>query len=286
MPMRRWLMWFVLGLVGCAQTQTFRADRGIEELAAQGFRTVETPVHIKAWLKDSASDRRELSARVLHVFVEGDGAAWWSQQWPPADPTPRISVALPMALSDPHPGVAYLARPCQYLTAAHRSSCPVAWWTNERWSEAVIVLTAQALDQLVRVSGASELVLIGHSGGGNLALLAASRRHDVRCVVTLAAPLDIQAWVTGHGLAPVKGSLSPVDLPSPSGSFQEHHLLGLDDRIVPPSAHGRYALRLRPDQVVRVSQQGHTQGWVQRWYKPVADQAPLSESLSDCLGTI
>jgi pimeloyl-ACP methyl ester carboxylesterase len=221
---------------------------------------------------------------VLHVYLEGDGAAWWAQRLPPADPTPRRSVALPMAQDDPHPSVAYLARPCQFLTAASRQDCPVSWWTTGRWSESVVSITAQALERLRQTSGAHELVLVGHSGGGTLALLVAARRRDVRCVVTLASPLDLQAWAQEQGMTPLTDSLNPADLPMPvAPGVQERHLQGAVDRVVPVSATGRFSTRLLPEQRRVMPHQGHTQGWVQQWRQAWEAQTPLATWLQGCL---
>jgi predicted alpha/beta hydrolase family esterase len=270
-------------LAGCAFPSSSSVERAVLALPDLGFMSIDTPPHIKAWLKRDEPSQRVLTSSVLHVYLEGDGAAWWAQRLPPADPTPLSSVALPLALADRHSRVAYLGRPCQFLSAVERPLCPVQWWTSERWGEAVVEITAQALDRLLQASGAHELVLIGHSGGGTLALLVAARRRDVRCVVTMASPLDIQAWAQGQGMTPLSGSLNPADLPMPAGVFQERHLLGEDDRVVPLSSMGRYEARLHPEHVMRLPHQGHSQGWVQRWQGAQASDNALSTWLRGCL---
>lgn len=280
-----WACSAVIGLVGCASPVSFSVERGLRELADQGFVPIESSPQIKAWLKRPATTQGGVTSAVLHVYLEGDGAAWWGHRFPPSDPTPRTSVALPLALTDPHASVAYLARPCQFLEASGRADCPLQWWTHARWGEAAVALTAQALDRLQEVSAAREIVLVGHSGGGTLALLVAVRRPVVRCVVTIASPLDLQAWSEGQGMTALTGSLNPADLPVPAGGFQERHLLGDEDRVVPASSMGRYGERLRPEHVMRVPLQGHSQGWVQRWRSAQSDHAPLVTWLGGCLGS-
>jgi pimeloyl-ACP methyl ester carboxylesterase len=270
-------------LSGCAQWSSTPVERELAELQRQGFVAVEVQPQLKAWLKQTEPTAHVRPSAVLHVYLEGDGAAWWGQRLPPADPTPRTSVALPLALADTHSAVAYLARPCQYLTRTIRTGCPVAWWTSERWGEPVIAMTAHALNTLLKTSGARELVLIGHSGGGTLALLVAPRQRDVRCVVTLAAPLDLNAWAQAHGLTPFAASANPAELPMPNGRFQERHLLGQEDRVVPLSSLGRYAARLPAEHVLTLPNQGHGQGWVQQWQTLRDASGPLSGWLSGCL---
>jgi hypothetical protein len=281
----RWLWAYgaIMGLMGCALPASFGVERGLRELSQKGFVPVESSSQVKAWLKRHDATTGPGSQAILHVYLEGDGAAWWAQRLPPVDPTPRTSVALPLALEDPHASVAYLARPCQFLPASPRPVCPVQWWTGERWGEAAISLTHQALDRLRQDSGARELVLVGHSGGGTLALLAAARRTDVRCVVTIASPLDLQAWTEGQGMSLLSGSLNPADLPVLAGSFQERHLQGDEDLVVPASSIGRYVGRVRPEHVLRVPMQGHSQGWVQRWRSAHRGSTPLATWLGGCM---
>jgi pimeloyl-ACP methyl ester carboxylesterase len=44
--------------------------------------------------------------------------------------------------------------------------------------------------------------LIGYSGGGALATLIAERRGDVAWLITIAANLDLAAWIRSRGIAP------------------------------------------------------------------------------------
>lgn len=284
----RWLLACALiaGLGGCAHPGLSSVEREQLALPHRGFVPVRTPGQIKAWLKRDPDGPGPMTSTVLQVYLEGDGAPWWAQRVPPTDPTPRSSVALPLALGETHAPVAYLARPCQFLSALDRSSCPVEWWTSARWSEPVIALTEQALDVLLQVSGARELVLTGHSGGGTLALLVAARRQDVRCVLTVASPLDVQAWTQGHGVTPLHGGGNPADVPVTSLTFQSRHLMGMEDRVVPATAVGRYGARLQPGQIVSVPALGHLQGWVSWWRAPGDEQARLSAWLQGCLKPI
>ncbi|MBI5898017.1 MAG: alpha/beta hydrolase [Rhodocyclales bacterium] len=141
----------------------------------------------------------------LSIYIEGDGAAWPSRWRPPADPTPDGTLVFDLLLADPAPKRAYLARPCQYLDPLALAACSPESWTNARFADAAVEAMDAAVTSLKRASGASRLRLVGHSGGGVMAMLLAARRDDVAQVITVAAPLRLRAWTAGHGLSPLQG---------------------------------------------------------------------------------
>lgn len=281
----RWLLVvaLVVALWGCAGFASSTLAPNAEAMSRHGYVPVVMPPGIQGWVKRPADTQDRTPSPVLHVYLEGDGAPWWAQRLPPADPTPLTSVAWPLAVADPHAQVAYLARPCQFLSVHARQSCPVAWWTSARWSEPVVTLTGQALDALLQASGARELVITGHSGGGTLALLVAARRQDVRCVLTVASPLDLQAWTEFHGVAAPEESLNPADVSVSSTQIATRHLFGSEDRRVPLASVGRYGERLQPDHVIVVPGQGHVQGWVNWWRASGEVQSRLFSWMKGCL---
>jgi pimeloyl-ACP methyl ester carboxylesterase len=258
------------GLMGCSQLPTDSRERPDALLGRLGFQSLEVEPTLKSWLRsrDVSVNRTDSVAstarpRRLRVYIEGDGAAWWSHRLPPADPTPTSSVVLHLAASDPQVDVAYLARPCQYLSAQSRAGCPHEWWTSARYGPEVIAQTQRLLDALVQRSGAQGLELIGHSGGGTVAVLAAAERQDVTCLVTLAAPLDIDAWTTHHQVARLHRSLNPSALPAGQPAAPAVHLFGERDTVVPVGTLGGYAHKLLPRQIMVMPGWGHTEGW--RW---------------------
>ncbi len=207
-----------------AQPRGFRA----EPLEAAGFRLFAL--------------RRQFSpAAVLTIYIEGDGAPWPNVFQPPADPTPRHPVALALADRDPSPAVAYLARPCQYLeNEERRHGCDAAYWSGRRYSEEVLAAMDEAVSRLKRRAGAASVRLLGHSGGGVVAVLLAQRRNDVSGLVTIAAPLALSEWTTAHQLSPLTGSLDPLGLRPGAAWAPAFHFAGAEDAIVPPAIVARF----------------------------------------------
>lgn len=227
---------FALGLflAGCAAPAHERIGASREAVAnwgaARGFASEEI----------AAGDFRLFALRrprspspLLTVYLEGDGAPWPSLYQPPPDPTPARPLALLLAASDPAPAVAYLGRPCQYLDARPLGDCDVSYWSRRRFAEEAVRAMDLALERLKEESGAQRLRLIGHSGGGVMALLLAQRRNDVERIVTLAAPLALALWTREQGLSPLEGSLDPMTLTAGASWPQAVHFAGAQDRVVP-----------------------------------------------------
>lgn len=181
------------------------------------------------------------AATVLHVYIEGDGAAWPSPFHPPRDPTPDRPVALALAAQDRAPAVVYLGRPCQYPSAEETSVCPVKYWTSHRFAPDVLEAYRQTLDRLKARAGATQLRLFGYSGGGVLAALLAMSRTDVAQLVTIAAPLSVAEWTAWHQVTPLTESLDPA---TQDGALPRAvHFVGGKDTVVPPDVVRGFARR-------------------------------------------
>ena len=168
-----------------------------------------------------------------HIYIEGDGRPWLDGNRVAADPTTIKPLMLRLMAQDSSPSV-YLGRPCYNLLEV-ASKCHPYFWTHGRYSEPVIASLTAALEKLVSVNQVSHMTLIGHSGGGTLAMLLAERIPEVITVVTLAGNLDIEAWAVTHGYSKMHGSLNPaVRAPLPTRITQQHYL-GLQDQTIKPS---------------------------------------------------
>lgn len=166
----------------------------------------------------------------LHVYLEGDGTPWLGGL-PARDPTPRRPLALALMAQDPAASI-YLGRPC-YHGVGEGPSCPDTLWTSARYSETVLTSMAAVIRRIVAAEDIQELVWFGHSGGGTLAVLLASRVPQSVAVITVAANLDIDGWTDLHGDRPLVGSLNPARQPPLPDRVVQIHYAGGRDRVVP-----------------------------------------------------
>lgn len=198
----------------------------------------------------------------LTVYLEGDGATWTTPYHPPRDPTPFKPIALALAALDPAPAVAYLGRPCQYLDDASLARCDSAYWMGSRFAPEVVAAYEQALDRLKAERGARHLRLVGHSGGGVIAVLLAQRRSDVASLITVSAPLALADWAGHHRVTPLLASLDPL--------VQAHrlphgvHWTGGRDKNVPPMIVARFVQKLG-GRMMTVADFDHECCWAQEW---------------------
>lgn len=200
----------------------------------------------------------------LSLYIEGDGYAWMRPDRPSQDPTPRHPVALALAARDPATPLVYLARPCQFIRGPE---CTPDLWTHRRFSPEVVAALDAAITELMRAHGTRRLRLVGYSGGGVLAALVAAGRVDVEALVTLAAPLDLDAWTSLHRVSPFPGWSSPVHHAEALRQIPQLHLVGEDDSIVPAEVVRAYLRKVRPLQGTFrvVPKTAHTCCWEAQW---------------------
>ena len=179
----------------------------------------------------------------LVIYIEGDGRAFVSRRRVSANPTPHEPTALQMALADPSPAVAYVARPCQFIDPMP-ASCEPRYWTTHRYAPEVVAAVSAAIDELKRHSNAGNVTLIGYSGGGVIAALIAQRRSDIDWLVTVASNLDHAEWTSRHDDTPLTGSLNPADHVDKLAGVAQLHLAGRDDDVVPPALIASFVRRL------------------------------------------
>ena len=221
---------------------------------------------------EGAGYRHEIFTRsssppgVLYVFIDGDGSPWVRGGMQVAsDPTPASTLALELATQTPH-SVLYLGRPC-YFHVRRDSGCSPEVWTSARYSDRVVESMAAAINRYTAASGFFELVLIGYSGGGTLAVLIAPRVPATRAVVTIAANLDVAAWVRRHGYLPLDESLDPSTQPPLPDSLPQWHLVAGHDRNVPAHISRSYLERIPPERIWRYADFDHTCCWVEQWHE-------------------
>jgi pimeloyl-ACP methyl ester carboxylesterase len=136
-----------------------------------------------------------------------------------------------------------LARPCQFILS---DGCKQALWTGKRFSQEVIQAESEVLDILKSQYGLQGFELVGYSGGAAVALLLAASRTDVVQVQTIAGNLDPQAWTQLKRIAPLAGSLNPVDFADQLAKLPQRHFIGLNDTVVPTEVSQTYMLKVQP----------------------------------------
>jgi pimeloyl-ACP methyl ester carboxylesterase len=210
---------------------------------------------------------------VLVIYIEGDGRAWKTASLPSDNPTPTNPLALRLAIQDPRPAVAYLARPCQFTTLPSRG-CSEKLWTSARFSPAVIETMNEAIEKLKRQYGASELILIGYSGGGAVATLVAAKRSDIKTIITVAGNLDTDAWVRLYGLEPLSESVNPASVARSIRNIPQIHYVGAKDDVIPPAISQSFLQKMGSPNKVKVIElpnYGHVCCWTERWSELLKD---------------
>lgn len=201
----------------------------------------------------------------ITIYIEGDGFAWASRTRPSTNPTPINPLALRLAARDPAPAVAYLARPCQY---APSSACERRYWAGARFSEVMIAAMNEAVNAVKARAGASQIHLVGFSGGGAVVALLAARRSDVASLRTVAGYLDHVALNEAIGVSPLSSSLDPMQIAASLAGIPQLHFSGADDNVIPPwVAEGFVAAQGGGTCATTLTLDGvqHNSGWVEAW---------------------
>lgn len=190
------------------------------------FQTVTAPPYVLAsWYHITEP------TQPIRIYIEGDGHSFDAYNRPTANPTPRSTFLRDIAANDPNPNVAYLGRPCQYLQT---STCAQEDWTCGRFSPQIIDSMEKSVLQLAKKSQTKDIVLIGYSGGAQIAGLVAVRHPEkIKRVVTIAGVLDQKAWTTHHNDTPLDRSLNLFDYRDIFDTIPQTHFVGKKDRVVP-----------------------------------------------------
>ncbi len=204
---------------------------------------------------------RQSDASGLHIYIEGDGRPWRTPKQIAPDPTAIKAPMLQAMLADPHRAV-LLGRPCYYQVAD--ASCEGRWWTSHRYSTEVVGSMATLVEHLAQkhLTAQEPLWLIGHSGGGTLAVLIGARLQRPVTVVTLAANLDTVAWAEHHGFSPLFGSLNPLTDNPRNRHLREMHWYGSSDNNVHAAWSLHYCAQRRVD---CVAYDGDHTSWLEHW---------------------
>jgi len=177
-----------------------------------------------------------LSPDKLHIYIEGDGAAWRNRFVISENPTSRNVLMLDLMAMDTA-GAMYIGRPC-YLGMHGNPGCDSALWTYQRFSSSVVE---------------------------SMVLLIAARMPKVSAVVTVAGNLDTRAWVKHHRYTPLFGSLNPARQPALSSDIRQLHLLGARDQVIPPKLVQNWIAKQPGASVWRFDSYTHSCCWKKQW---------------------
>lgn len=241
------------GLSGCATPEGLAARSGFTRELLVGGR-----FHLVAYERIAPGPR-------LLIFIDGDGTPWiHSGRVVASDPTPRHALALELAARSGADSVLYLGRPC-YLGQAASAECQSSYWTFQRYSPEVVQSLVEAANRFIGEHDFRRVVLMGHSGGGALAVLMAPHVAHLGGVVTIAGNLNVRAWTDYHRYLPLTGSLDPALEPPLRAGIAEIHLVGAADRNIPPSLLAGYVASHPAAQVWTYPDFGHRCCWRDAW---------------------
>jgi pimeloyl-ACP methyl ester carboxylesterase len=212
---------FSLLMLGCSsaveKNHLLALEQGFEHLVIRG-----APFSHAVYVKPGKPETQ------WHIYIEGDGSPWLARYLPAPNPNSENPLMLRLMAKDTAPAI-YLGRPC-YQGQTSTPPCSTWDWTHGRYSERVVSSLQSVLNTLIKDYSINSLMLIGHSGGGTLAMLLADRIPQTRSLVTLAGNLDIEAWTQAHGYSPLSGSLNPADAAPLANSIDQFHFIGAGDR--------------------------------------------------------
>ena len=164
------------------------------------------------------------------IYIEGDGYAFNAHGRATQDPTPKGILMRELAFGDDSPNVVYLARPCQYIKSP---ICSKRHWTTARFAPEVINAEYEAIKN---IAGDNPVILIGFSGGAQVAGLIASAKLglNVKKVITIAGNLDHLAWTQYHNLPPLNESMNLKSYHKQFARIPQIYYVGSNDEVVPP----------------------------------------------------
>ncbi|MDY4842099.1 MAG: alpha/beta hydrolase [Alphaproteobacteria bacterium] len=207
----------ILSLIGCSS---------VNIPVSYHYRIVQTrDFELASWQKLTDANAP------VKFYIEGDGHAFNAHGQPSLDPTPRGTLVRELAFGDSSPNVVYLARPCQYIKSG---ICSQRHWTTARFAPEVLNAEYQAVNE---IAGGREVILIGFSGGAQIAGLAAAAKPGlhIKKIVTIGGNLDHLAWTQYHHLPPLTESLNLESYRRQFAAFPQIHYAGSDDKVMPPA---------------------------------------------------
>jgi pimeloyl-ACP methyl ester carboxylesterase len=259
------LIFLVLLLTGCAAP----AQHFASEALHYGFNeSTVTTTTFKHRIYANQLANKVKSDAVLHVYLDGDGTPWDRQSWPADDPTSRNPMILSLMAQDKAAAI-LLGRPC-YHGFSTTAACHHSLWTSKRYAPEIVDSMTAALTSWLQKHLFQQIVLIGYSGGGSLAVLIADKIAAVQTVVTFAANLDVAAWSKAQGYENLTESLNPIEQKKLPQRIKQLHFAGGDDGTVPAEVVKAYADSQKNALYQVFPEFDHQCCWEQEWQKILA----------------
>jgi len=221
-------------------------------------------------------------SETLCIYIEGDGSAWVTKSRLSRDPTPSNPMALQLAVVDLSDNVVYIARPGQFF-GPNAGGCDSAYWSGRRFSPEVVDAVSRVIDIVKGRLGATQVQLVGYSGGGALAVLLAAQRSDIVALRTVAGNLDPQSWCAYHQVSQLDGSMNPLNVAPQVAGVAQRHFVGSNDRIMPIFIARSFVKKMgdKDDRrIIVVKGASHHSGWYAQWSKllgePISDKPLLN----------
>lgn len=243
------VIWFIviLFLCGCYAPITVPDTFQYEEIQTARFK-------LASWQKITNNKAP------VKFYIEGDGAAFNAHGQPTQNPTPKSKMIRELAFEDASPNVVYLARPCQYVKD---SMCSQKYWTTARFAPEVIDSSYEAIK---KIAGNRDVVLIGFSGGAQVAGLVSVLHDDLKIkkLITVGGNLDHKSWTSYHHLPALTGSLSLVNYQEKYRTYPQVHYAGEKDNVIPLQLIIGFAGR---ENTVIVKGASHGSGWEDVYFR-------------------
>jgi len=253
----------VLGLAACVSSPAVKYQQ-----RSQTYGFSEKTISTDLFDHSVFSNQKVRPGSALHVYIEGDGQPFIHQRYINKDPTSVTALGLTLMHVDPNPSL-LVGRPCYHGRQA-RNCQNNKWWTSHRYSKQVISSMAVAINKAN--TKRQDIVLIGYSGGGALAMLLASRLTNLKKIITINGNLDIDAWTRSHAYTPLTGSLNPIDFLEQASSWPQAHLIGDLDKNIPHSVWQRKVESLN-SKIISFANFNHTCCWKSVWQQILNDHA-------------
>ncbi|MEM7468282.1 MAG: hypothetical protein AAF387_15535 [Pseudomonadota bacterium] len=207
----------------------------------------------------------------IHFYFDGDGRPWIQGKRIAKDPTSRSKVILDLMSNDSANKI-LIGRPCYYLREVKAfPNCKEKWWTSHRYGQTVVDILTSAIAQQINSYQPTEVIFIGYSGGGTLAALVANQMEDVDVVITVAANLNVDAWIEHHGYTPLADSFDAENFPILPARIRQYHLVGGKDGAVPPVVTKSVATRQSAAKIITFPEFDHSCCWPKIWASTLAD---------------